>query len=155
MEGKLDLHDYLSNALAYAAADAKAAVQVDHMVAKEVEKCEGIAYLVAQRLAVLEAEHKESLPKEVEISANGTRFPAPASPEEQIAALRRTLQATGHKLVRSGAHVKRLNCRQRAKPGKADKWLNQLCAGVNIEGYDACLNSSAVMSKAPLVEDNQ
>ena len=44
LKGSLKIEDFLGNALADAAADAKAASQVDHFRGKEIENNEGIAF---------------------------------------------------------------------------------------------------------------
>ena len=63
----MKIEDYLANALADASADAHANSQIEAVAARALEQAESIAYIVARRLATLEAERNHQLPEKVKI----------------------------------------------------------------------------------------
>ena len=97
LEKRMPIMDFLGNALADATADAMVCHQIDWVSLPAVERYEMISYLVAHRLAVLEAEYRNSLPEMVEVSKYESHKETKVSLELQVQASAQRIRAMGKK----------------------------------------------------------
>ena len=88
-----------------------------------------MTYKIALRLAALEKEHRDSIPKKVPKEIN--KFvPAPIPPTQDIIKeIEKKAREQGHKLRNEGCHVVCVNCRIRRKPGNTLTWTDSECGG--------------------------
>ena len=126
----LHAEDYLANVFADAAADAKGRSLVNTAHALHIEQAESIAFLIAMRLAALEAEYRETLPEKVWVNAAQFNEPKVETAGEYSAEALQAIREKGHNLCKRGVFMVCTHCRSRRKPGNHNKWIQEQCPGV-------------------------
>ena len=121
MRGSMSVEDFLANALADAAADAKASSMIEPTQAVHIEKAEGLAYAIAMRLAEIEAAYRKTLPEKVWIEKECKPRPVIKPMEEQSKEILCAIREKGHDLISKGAFVVCQRCRCRRKDANNTK----------------------------------
>ena len=99
--------------MADAAADACAEISVVSVACLEAEKWSAIAYNIAVRLAVIEAEVREFCPKGEWVQTQGMPEMEALTEEERVQRLQFAIEAKRHELRREGNFVHCIRCRPR------------------------------------------
>ena len=145
LSGDITVRDYLQNALADAAADAYADVIIDKLAWQHVERAEGIAYLVAMRLAVLEREAREAMKDEVQVTIHPPPCPVEEDPSMRAAEIRSSIQGRGHQLCAKSQYIYCVRCRRRRKEHKMKDWLSISCTTNGSESNGSIRDSPQCM----------
>ncbi len=125
--GEMGVREYLGNLLADAGAGAAAVNAVPTSVAKDVSEWDTRAFMIAKRLAVIEAENWEDGPRLVAAPPPLLRA-EPPSVQEATADLQARVRRMGHKLHVDGAFVHCSLCRRHRRISKFDYWSHEPCS---------------------------
>ena len=116
LAGKMSVLHYLHNATADAGADYMAQHLVDPLAAEAAERWAKVAYLVAKRLAVIEAEVAEATPQHEWVQVKAVEHSSPPTApdlEECMAQTRRRIAEQGHHLRRGRTFTRCVRCQAR------------------------------------------
>ena len=106
LNGYQDRQEFLLNLLADAAADAAAELSVNTLAVQECERWSSIAFLIAMRLAVLQAEADETIPDLVPVFVPESAIDAtPRAEEERESAWRVQFNSAGIALSREASSL--------------------------------------------------
>ena len=126
---------YLRNALADAAADCAAEIEVQGKPCAEVEMWAGVTYNIALRLAHIEAEVWEKTPKlewvKTQVYHQG-KLDQQETLEEH---LKEGIRARGHELRWENAYIHCTRCRLRKKRERIGDWMKTESKGTNLANH--------------------
>ena len=128
LAGRLGVEDFIGNLLADAGAGIAAESSVDGLAAQHASLWETRAFLIAKRLAVLEAEAWEARPKLVPAPAPLQLPEVPSLPFAR-SQLQQTVDRMGHRLQLRGGFVHCSRCRRRRKATSVKYWISSHCNG--------------------------
>ncbi len=140
LRGQVSLRDFLGNVLADAGAGAAAEAAIDTAVAQHNSLWESRAFLIAKRLAVIEASLWQDGPRLVPMPEPSRRIQPPTLP---VAAsiLQKSIDNMGHKLHNRGAFVHCSRCRRHRKAASFRFWSTTTCEPVPVAHADGFLSS--------------
>ena len=126
LAGRLDVESYIQNLLADAGAGCIAESLVCSQAGKTLEQTESRAFMIAMRLAVIEAQCQENEPQLVLVDEQN--HPATvSSTQEQATQMRNEILNNGHALVVRGKFLFCRGCKKRRKVGDLTFWRNAEC----------------------------
>ena len=127
LSGNMPLDEYLQNLLADAGAGCMAKSLVNDEAGKALEVMESRAYMIAMRLATLEAQAWTDDAPLVPIDAEEPEVEPPKSIEEHLNIIEQEIAASGHALVARGKFIVCRKCQRRRKPSNMEYWRNNTC----------------------------
>ena len=148
--GEVSLEAFLGNVLADAGAEVAAENAVHSHAAQDLSQWEGITFLVARRLAVIEASLWDEGPRLVPAPAPMHQEEPPAPPE----ATKRILSSIGymgHRLHHRGNFLYCAACRRRRKSTSSRFWMKTPCDGLSAAAQDVAAMSPPSVSEASTV----
>jgi hypothetical protein len=125
--GAVSVEDYIGNALADAAAGAVAYREAfEDPCIKEVAQWETRAFMIARRIAVLEARawgrRSATVPEPLPLEPY-----EPPLIKDEVPLLLSRISEKGHRLIRVGKQLQCVRCRLRAKEGNWKRWTEKQC----------------------------
>ncbi len=126
--GEVELQHFLGNVLADAGAGAAAENAVNNLVAQDVSQWEGRAFLIAKRLAAIEAGIWSSAPCLVPAPPPVQRVEPPDLPVA-ASAVQKAIERMGHRLHYRGAFVHCSRCRRHRGARTLRFWTRAPCRG--------------------------
>ena len=127
LRGEIGAVDFVSNSLADAAADAWASSQVNNLLVQDYEHAECAAYMIARRLAILEAERRSTMPLTVQIPKFDPDLGPIGTLQGFAEELQQRVREIGHVLLPEGRYVICQSCRMRRKAGNVQDWARKPC----------------------------
>ena len=147
------MQDFLGNALADAGAGVAAEEAVDFLVAREAGLWQERAFLIARRLAIIEASMWSDAARLVPAPEPLVRW-EPPSVASAVSAFDESINAMGHKLHRTADFLRCSRCRRRRKLAAHKFWTNSRCVGMSCAEFTlALMQSKGVLRELEEMED--
>ncbi len=142
LRGSMGLQDFLGNVLADAGAGVAAEDAVHPLQAQDASEWQVRAFLVARRLAIIEADLWCDEPRLVPAPEPIDRWEPPPLPCT-MSVLQRSVDAMGHKLHQKGGFLQCSRCRKRRKLSGHKFWTSTRCTGINLQRQPQAEHSMA------------
>ena len=126
--GKVELQEFLGNALADAGAGAAAEEAVSTPEAREVSIWQGRCFLMARRLAIIEASLWPDGPRLVPAPPE-MRLPEPPPIPTTVTAFQVAIERMGHRVHLRGPYLQCSRCRRRRELDSHVFWTTSQCKG--------------------------
>ena len=126
--GKVELQEFLGNALADAGAGAAAEEAVSTPEAREVSIWQGRCFLIARRLAIIEASLWPDGPRLVPAPPE-MRLPEPPPIPTTVTAFQVAIERMGHRVHLRGPYLQCSRCRRRRELDSHVFWTTSQCKG--------------------------
>ena len=148
--GEVELESFIGNLLADAGAGASAEHNVSLPSAAATSDWEARAFLIAKRLAYLEAERWDTQPALVPAPQPQQRIEVP-SHVVVLSSLQLSIRRMGHRLHCRGNFAVCSNCRRRRRLGAFKHWTTTQCAGRGISAAQSSDAGASSPAAAPAV----
>ena len=151
--GHMDLEDFLGNALADAAAGAAAEEAVSAPQASDASTWRGRCYLIARRLACIEAALWREGPVLVPAPPELQRVEPPAIPDA-VTAFQKCIEQMGHRVRVRGRWLQCSRCHRRRRLGAHAFWTSSRCKGLAMRTSASETSSGATELKRARVDED-
>ena len=127
IRGKMEGKRYVNNPLAYAVEDAAASLGVNWQAVQKAEMYGGIAFKIARRIAVIEANSWDDIPQRYEVPLENPRQVLANSVDGEASRCAMKAWQNGHLLQRRKDYNFCTGCRKRRKYTAMKFWMETIC----------------------------